>query len=90
MKKEPNIELNLETKNKPIQKDITIRVKYYPNGMPSSETICNFCKQPIFSSFIPKTQHFVLCENCRNNFNRKLREGLSVFETSSTIGLFRK
>jgi len=89
--KEKDLGLNLETENnKPILKDITIRIKYYPNGVPSTELTCDFCKEPIEVSFIPKTRHFVLCERCKTNFNSKIREGMSVLESSSSIGIFRK
>ena len=63
---------------------LTVRLKYYPDGIETdSMMICDFCKRNLEPSLIPKSIHFLLCEECRRNFNRKLTEDSSLIVKSS-------
>lgn len=71
-------------------KTIKVRIKYYPKGIqPSPSMRCDFCKTPL--KFLPKKIHYLLCEDCRLNFNKKVTEKMTVMKQSGMgIGIFQE
>jgi hypothetical protein len=73
-------------------KEITVRIKHYPNGIdPSPNLICDFCKKNLKRTLTSKPIHYLLCEDCRLLFNRKLVESVAVIQQSGMgIGIFQE
>lgn len=73
-------------------KSISVKIKYYQNGiMPSTDLICDFCGRRLSRVLSNKKIHYLLCEDCRKNFNKKVMEGSSVLAMSKGgIGIFQR
>lgn len=66
-------------------REITIRVKYYPNGIvPNPSMVCDFCGQHLQRSIEGAKIHHLLCKKCRELFNKKIMTSMSVLDQART------
>jgi hypothetical protein len=80
----------IEDKGKFTYKRVSIELKTFKVKSPVDVGMtCDFCGEPLQLSFNERIT-YILCPRCRANFNRKIRETKSVFDESSTIGIFKK